>query len=287
VVTYDSPVLEYSLRLPAGYRRSECLSLWQSQDPSALTDVFTPISAADEKSQDRSHAGNAGMDAHVVSVTATNADAKTALEWAAVYGSYGGIEQHEQRTIAGHDASRTTVRGTAVLYVVRAGDRLFLIATSLENPLPGGLLDDMASTFRVSATAPIAMSQATLAVIPQSARDAASRVAAALERGDAAAIAPLITPRCWLETWSASSGAIGRAVQPFLSQLRSQLQGGLRITVDPEVRVAQGLGPSGLQFYMSSRWTQSGRTTTNNLYLREIDTQWYWGGVEAVAISGP
>jgi len=90
-----------------------------------------------------------------------------------------------------------------------------------------------------------------------------------------------------METWSAVGGPIGRAVPPFVTELRDRFQAGLRISVDPTVQVAPRAGPSGLQFFLSSRWTEAGRVVAANVYLREIDDQWYWGGVESLAPAGP
>ncbi|MGH2471603.1 MAG: hypothetical protein ACRDG6_04260 [Candidatus Limnocylindria bacterium] len=249
-----------------------------------MTDIFTPLTVDEERAQDRGHVAGGGAAAtRSIAVSITNGDGRPALEWAREYGSFGGAERHEARTVGGYDAARTAVNGKVVLYVVSAGQRVFILASRPEDPLPDGLLDAIASSFSVSATVPLPTPVPPPASVPQGARDAAERLATALERADLVALAMVATPRCWIETWSTASGPIGRAVQPLIADLRMRLQAGLRVTVNPTVQVAPRAGPSGLRLFVSSDWTEAGRTTRANLYLREVNSQWFWGGIEAVA----
>lgn len=282
VVTYESQALGYRIQLPAGFRRSDCLSAWASGDARFGKDVFTQLTPDQERAQDRGHVAFGGPVAwQTIWVAVSNADGRSVLEWAREYGSFGGIERHEPVVIDGHEATRTVVRDTAQLYVVRADDRMYLISEPPESLLPDGLFDAVARTFRPGAGGPIPTPTPHPELAPVAAREAATRIAAALEAGDVGRLAALITPRCWLEIWIPQAGTSGRAVDAYVAELRTRFQsGGLRVKVEPTVQVAPQPGPGGLRLFVPSDWTESGRTTPIDLFLREIDGEWYWAGAQ-------
>jgi hypothetical protein len=282
-VSYDSPDLGYHVQLPAGYRLSDCLSVWQSQDPTFVADIFTPLSVDEERALERGHvAGGGAVAARTIAISVTNADSRPALEWAREYGNFGGAERHEARTIAGYEAARTTVNKKVVLFVVRADERVYLLATRPESPLPEALLDSVASSFRPTVTGRLPPPVPSSTGVPQGAHNLAAELGTALERADAATLARLVPPRCWIETWSAATGPLGRAAAPFVADLRTRLQAGLLVMVDRTVQVAPRTGPSGMRLFVASIWTEATRVTRANLYLRQLNGQWFWGGVEAL-----
>lgn len=280
VVRYESPALGYGIQLPAGFRRSDCLSAWSSEGGRFTSDVFTLLAAEEERTQDRGHVAWGGPVAwQAIWIMVFKADGRPALEWAQQYGSLGGIERHETAVIDGHEATRTVVERKAQLYVVRAGDRMYLISVPPESRLPEGVLDAVARSFQPGPGGALPTPSPHPQVAPAAAREAATRVAAALEASQMGSLPALITPRCWLEVWTLSKD--GRAVEPYLAELRTRFQsGGLRIEVEPTVQVAQQPGPGALRFFVRSDWTEAGRTTPIDLFLGEIDGQWYWAGAQ-------
>lgn len=291
VVSYESPAFGYRIQLPAGFRRSDCLSAWFSQGATFGSEAFTLLSPEQERAQNWGHIAAGGPVAMwTLWVNVLNADGRSTLEWAREHGSHGGVERHEPVVISGYEATRTVVDGEARLYVVRAGERMYLISLHFDSyiagprpdVLPQGVLDSVALTFRAGpARGPILTPSPQPAVPPSGARQAAARLAASLEAGDADRVAAVITPRCWLHIVIPQAGPTGRAVDPYVAELRTRFQGGgLRVRVDPTVQVAQEAGPLGLRLFVRSDWTESGRTTGIDLFLREIDGQWHWAGAQ-------
>lgn len=279
VVAYESPAVGYRIQLPAGFRRSDCLSAWASQDPRFTTDMFTLLTPEQERAQDRGHVARGGPVAwRAIEVSVLKPDGRSALEWAREYGRFGGIERHEAVVIDGHEASRTVVRDKPQLYVVRAADRMYLISVPPETLLPDDVFDAVARTLRPGPGGAIPTPTPPPAGVPLAARQAATEIAAALEAADVARLASLITPRCWLEITMSRAGRTGRAVDAYLAELSTRFQSGLRIRVEPTVEVAPQPGPGGLRLFVRSSWTESGRTTPVDLFLREIDGRWYWAG---------
>jgi hypothetical protein len=77
------------------------------------------------------------------------------------------------------------------------------------------------------------------------------------------------------------AGRTGRAVEPYLAELKKRFQsGGLSVKVEPALQVAPQPGPGGLRFFVRSDWTESGRTAPIDLFLGEVDGNWYWAGVQ-------
>lgn len=285
VFTYESPMFGYQIQLPEGFRFSDCLSAWYSQGAGLGTEVLTLLSQEQERGEDRGHVARGGrMAMWTFWVYVRSADGRSALEWATER-SLG--QRVEPVVINGQEAARRMVDGEADLYVVRADERMYLIELFFEpsdptprpDVLPGGILDSVALTLRPGPAGPIPTPTPQPEVPPPGAREAAAQLAGALQAGDADRLAAIITPRCWLDTSFPEAGPLGRAVDPYLADLRKHFAGGhLRVTVEPAVQVAAKAGPGGLRLFVRSDWTESGRTTRIDLFFREIDGRWYWGG---------
>jgi hypothetical protein len=188
--------------------------------------------------------------------------------------------------VHGFEAARTITGGEARAYAVRAGDRLYVIElysnpydpTPRPGVLPLGILDLVAGTFDASVSTalatPTAQPQITVA-----ARSSGAQLADAFAAAESAALRALVTPRCWLETTLPNAGPLGRAVDPYLAQLKGKLDAGdLRVRVDPTVQVASEPGPRGLWAFVGSDWTEAGNSTRVDLFLDEIGGRWYWAG---------
>lgn len=301
LVSFESQVLGYRIQLPEGFRRSDCLSGVSAGDgpwrPWLGGDTFTLLSSQQERTLDRGHVARGGRVAMwTFSVSLYDAGGMSALELA----ERGGCpacdrntatqagERIESVLLAGQEAVRSVFGGESRRYVVRVGDRLYKVELYFEPGLGGarpdvvpvGILDLVAGTFRTSQPPPIATPTPQPQSPPAAARVAADQLAGALEASDPDRLAALITPRCWLETWFAQAGPIGRAVEPYVAELRTRFADGLRIRVDRTVQVANEDGPGGLRLFVRSDWNESGRSTRVDLYLGEIDSRWYWAGAQ-------
>lgn len=194
-------------------------------------------------------------------------------------------EKVEALTLNGREAARSAFGGETRRYFVRQSDYLYKVelyaglAGVRPAVLPLGVLDAVAATLEISQPQPIAAPAAAPQVPPASSRVTAADLQAALESRDATRAANLMTPMCWLETWVSEGGPTGRAVEPYAAELRTRFAEGLQIRVDPTVQVAPEDGPGRLRLFVHSSWTESGRTSRADLYLREAQGRWYWGGV--------
>ncbi|MGH3717153.1 MAG: hypothetical protein ACRDT4_27380, partial [Micromonosporaceae bacterium] len=255
-VTYESPVFGYRLQLPEGYRRTECLSFHRG-------DRFTLLSEEEERAQELGHiAGGGPVVMWTFAVNVYDADGRSPVEWAEGWAALGeGEERVEPVELDGLEAARRVADGEALLYVLRSGDRMYVIwlyfnsfvAGPRPDVLPHGVVDSVAATFEPGPPGPVPTETPLLATPPPAAREAAAQLADAFEAGDADRIAMLITPRCWLHIWLPNAGPTGHPVDRYMSQLREQLaRGDLRVTVDPTVQVAQEDGPGRLRLFIRS-----------------------------------
>lgn len=293
LVTFESTNLEYRATLPAGVRRSDCLSGPAGAAPVVATDVFTALSPDQERALDRSHTARGGAPvAWTISVALWSSAGLSPLGVA----QRGGCaacppevrtgERIEQLTLNGYDAARILVTGEPRLYAVQFGARMYVLELfSIEGgpprpaALPTGVLASVAESLRASSAPPPVVASPGPPVVGDAARATAQRVAAALSSGDVDTIAAFMVPRCWFETRAANVGPLGRAIGPYLVELRARFAtGGLRVRADPSLNVASVDGPAALRVFLRSQWTESGQTVPVDLYLREVDGRWYWGG---------
>jgi hypothetical protein len=69
----------------------------------------------------------------------------------------------------------------------------------------------------------------------------------------------------------------------YLAELQQRFAAGLRIRVDPEVRVAAaGSGMDGRRLFVRSEWTEQGVTSKADLFLDEENGRWFWAGVQVL-----
>lgn len=314
LVTHDSTKLGYQIQLPDGYRRSDCLSDWHSSFARFGADTFTLLSPEEERLRELGHVAGGGRVGGWTFVVAVHlANGMSALQLAERGGCPGCVgreprpeEQIETLVIGGHEAARVVVAtpptptspgrpAEALLYVVSVEDFLYAIRfysfphsdTPRPDLLPQSILDAVALTFRPGPEAPsLPTPTPRPEEVPPAAQEAAVRLAAALETGDADALAALATPRCWLYGRFLGAGPGGFAVEPYLARLRERIETGqLRIAVDPTVHIAEEPGPGGSYLYVRSEWIGwpgeligPSRTSPVDLYLHEIDGVWYWAG---------
>lgn len=291
-VAIDSDALGYRLRLPAGFRRSECLSSGTTTDAMGV-DSFTSLSEDAERSLDRARLSGGGAVAQwVLSVTTYPDVGMSAVEVARSDGCPAcGVMtrsdiQIEAVSLRNREVARTVVDGEARQIVVRAEGRLFVIGLhanpSDQTPrpitLPVGVLDAVAQTLEpipaVSrpSRAPLRVTAAAQTIAQQLADAFASRDTAALRR--------LATPRCWLEVSASRAAPVNRAPEVYVAEIASRMRtNALVVRVDPHVLLAPDRSPGGLSVFVRSQWDEGGVSSIVDLYLTEIEGAWYWAGV--------
>lgn len=283
--SHASAALGYSVQLPVGFRRSDCLSL-------SHTDVFTILTHDQESSAGLAHVGGGGTVVQwTLRIRARDDGVTPVAALDEVRGSVlaaRGDEVVEPLVIDGKDAARLIVDGEPLLFAVTSEGRTYILELHY-NPfpfrprpvaLPKGILEEVARSLSVMSVGPVPSPTAPTTSVPLGAQESAGRLADALGAGNADRLAPLLNPRCWLHQEAPESGPSGLPVGDVLSTLRARFaDGSLQVRVDPAVQVATADGPMGLRLFVRSEWVQEGSPRSLDLYLIEVNGQWYWGGV--------
>lgn len=291
---YESRALGYSVSLPAGLRRSDCLSGPGGAAPVIAGDVFTVLSPEQERASNLSDTARGGLpSAWTIAIALWSDAGLTPLDVVQRNGCarcepnvpVGG--RTETLSLNGYDAARLVIDNEPRMYAVQIGARMYVLdlfsydgAPSRPAALPTGVVVQVAESLRAS-TAPVTPTPTpSPAAITDGARTTAQQLTAALKAGDVAALGALIVPRCWFDVEAGNAGPSGRAVAPYLAELRTRFGSGLTVQADPKLLVATNDGPGGSRIFLRSQWTSQGSTTTVDLYLREIDGRWYWSGAQ-------
>jgi hypothetical protein len=290
LVTHENPTLGYRIALPEGFRRSDCLSFVIVGQELLGVDTFTLLSDREERAlttgdiPSREYASNF----HVLAQR--NIERRSAVEWARNRPENARATV-EPVVLAGAEAARV-VSGDAmhaVSYVIRADDRMYVLGGDISGggAVPERTLTEVAASFRPVAPGPFPTAP------PQASREAArdldKALADAFTARDAGALAGLIGPGCQIgvhSTIASPQGTEGccilnRAVAPFMEALRERFASGeLTVIVDPEVQIqVEGTGNSRTeQLFVTSNWTESGRTRQIDLLFSERAGRWYWAG---------
>ncbi len=298
VVAYESPALGYGVTLPDGFRQSDCLSTGPAGDGRIGGDTFTLLTPQQERASELAHVARGGEPAMwTFLVTVFRAEGLSALEVArrgcplcdpATITAPG--RQVQPIVVSGYEAAQTLINGEVRHIVVRANQRLYVIELYFDENLAGlrprprvltaDVLSAVASTFRSRPVGVLPTPTPEPTIPPPGAQVTATTLARALQDRSVDVLGALLTPRCWFVVSPPNSAPTGRVTQAYSAELGDRFTAGLRITVDPTVRVAQTAGAGGGHYFVRSQWTDSGRTTVADLYLREIEGRWYWAGVQ-------
>lgn len=300
MVAHENPILGYRITLPEALRRSASGIVAGSEEVLGY-DLYTGRTEAQDREECLSDGGGRpGPDGHpLLNIGASrNPAGLSAVAWATTPRFPGAqpMSTHmlvERTTIEGREAVRLVrdqqTNHETTAYVVRANDRMYTLrfeSDSIPSRVPG-FLDGVAMTFRVLQPLPFPTATPPPSVTPRdAARELGVRLSRAFAARDVGAIAGLITPRCWLNTWPWTPPGVGvggssRAVVPFLAALRDSFaRGTVTVVVDPEVQVQ--IDGSGVfrseQLFVRSDWTASGFTLRIDLFLAELDGRQYWVG---------
>ncbi|MGH2449955.1 MAG: hypothetical protein ACRDGE_01540 [Candidatus Limnocylindria bacterium] len=287
LVTYENPILGYRITLAEAYRRSRSIVV-TGHEEALGHDAYTLLTELQEREEclsDRGHIGPPrGRESDVEVVVTRNVRGISAVDFASTPIQRIAFTSVEPATVDGREAARIAHQpsGEAVFYVIGANDRFYELRPAqmgLPPQQPSGWLDDIAASFSAIAPEPFPTPTPTPAQAPrEAAAELGQRLAQAFAARDADAIRALITPRCWLNFGSTvPSGGNGRAVASFIEAIRENFASGdLTVSVDPEVQVEVNGVDGTERYFVRSDWREADRTTRVDLFLEDIDGQWYW-----------
>lgn len=287
LATHENQVLGYRISLPVTYRRSG--SRIFAGNPELLgRDTYTFRSEAEERADCLVDAGDVPLPSAgaLVDVTVYAAGtASSAAEWANGSAFKSPRASVQQTTTNGNDAARIVEDGATSAYVVRANDRMYVLAPSLWPSQHR--LDDIVASFQAIPPQPFPTATPRVRAPRDAAAEQARVLAAAFAARDAAAIERSL-PACRfgvsavvepVQRGSEVCCILNRSVPAFMSALRGHFASSdLFVTVDPSINVlvdGQGSGRAELYFVRSS-WAAFGRVTPIDLFLTELDGAWYW-----------
>lgn len=283
-VPHSSPVLGYSIELPATYRRvaSSLMNL-----PELLgRDTYTFLTEADERAEclrDGSDLPSPSL-ATYIEMEVHRAPAGVAVhDWVAVSPYKSARTTLQSASLPAGPAVRLVENGVTSGYAIQANERIYVLFPRMRpSPHP---LDAIATSLRATPPQPFSAPAARPAT---PARDAVSqvagRLATAFARRDADAVAREMGS-CRLGVWASidstlQGGALLRSAPLFVHALRGRLAAGdVTVNVDPTVQVLTEVGGRE-RYFVSSSWVGPARTNQVRLFIEEADGRWLWTGAQ-------
>ena len=278
--TFENRILGYRITLPVAYRRFTS-SITPGTTAVLGGDAYTTRTVEEVRTdcQTGAASGIGGTQQYAfVNVEAhRNPEGLSAARWAP--GSPASTHALvEPAIIAGYDAARLVQGGEVRSYVISANARIYVLGR--DGNASAQLLAGAADSFQ--AITPAAFPSPTAP--PQAPRDAASQLAQRLAQAFAAqdvdTIAGLMTDCRVISIENIGGSPLGtegtsRFAADFIAALRGHFaRGELSVTVDPNVQQNRSSG----QFFVTSQWRETDRTTRIDLLLGERDGRWQWFG---------
>jgi hypothetical protein len=293
IVTYDNPILGYSISLPATYRRLSSV-VFVAQEELLGRDTYTLLTEQEERDEclrDLGDIPSPSASALLFVEAYRNVASVSAAEWVSTPRVPGAqpLSMHrkvELVTIGGRDAVRLVADNATAeveLFAVRADDRFYVITPTMWPSRHR--LEDIAATFTTIARQPFPTPTPTTPPVArrQAATELAEALASAFAARDADAVARLM-PQCHLGVSplvddqplaNSGGGGLSRSVAAFIQGLRDRFASGdLTVTVDPTVQIQNAGGRE--TFSVGSDWREPDRTTRIDLLLEERDDRWQW-----------
>jgi hypothetical protein len=276
--SYSNATFGYRVVLPAGYRFSSCGPWIDFGIDRMGIDGFTLLSEQAERELNtgdippRERFSDFSISAY------RNAQGQAAVDWARTQPQHAN-SRIESITTGGHDAARITSSDSirAVSYAVRADGRIYAIVQDIvsEGNDSERVLGAVAASLE---TIPLGPFPTAGPKTVEGAQAAANALAKAFRDRDATAVASHLRG-CILGNTAMVEGPIGhccilgRSISAFTEALRPALaSGAVALVVDPTLR-----GPAaGRDYFVTSQWTEGGRTRRIDLILDHRGQGWFW-----------
>ena len=271
--TYVNAGLAYKVDLPAGWRRSACLTT--RGDPKVpFVETFTTASVDEEIGTDTGPASD------TVSIRSEDAAGLTPLQWLSTgrVGTAAG-QRFEATTFDGKDSARIVVvaTNTPIAYVVPANGRMYILQRGQRVFEPNTATSANALINSWHALSPADLAGPPFATPPaaptRSAEDVADGIAKGFTDKDTAVLESVASP-CLTHGIENAGGSFATTVRQ-MRELKAAFANGLAVTV--QARPVTEQRPD--QMTIKGTWTDPGKPTKNvNFLIVKVGSTWYWDG---------
>jgi len=271
--SYTNGGLGYRVQIPAGWRRSECLTTRGDQKVPYF-ETFTTASVEEELGTDTGPASD------VVTIRSEDAAGLSALQWLSS-GRIGTAvgQRFESTTFDGKDAARIVViaTGTPIAYVVPGRGRMYILQRGQRvfEPNTATAANALINSFHILTDAELAGPPfaTTAPAATRTAEDVASAIAKGFTDKDTTVLAGV----AWfcLTHGVENAGGSFASTPKTMSDLKAAFANGLAVTVQASPFSDQRADFAAIK----GVWTDPGKPAkTVTFTIVKIGPTWYWDG---------